>query len=190
MIFGKKAKGNAPNEQPQQPTKVSPRSQRAQAKAARREEKRRKRNLTWTIIATLFFVGNSIYWVFKKWGNFDKLLWVMLGITLVYVLVFGFSLIKHRKDSQQMSIDNQKFKVKLKLWRALSNILFIGLSAITLVQNYMVWKTDGGNGLLVSIWISGIVLFVKLVSTIFRLIKLNKKRKKINAKQQQLHGEK
>ena len=186
MIFGKKAKGNVVD---QQPAQVSTRSQRAQARVARRQEKKRKLQLAWTTIATLFFVGNSVYWVFKKWGNFDKLLWVMLAITLLYVLVFAVSLIKHRKDSQQMSIDNQKFKVRLKLWRTLSNILFICLSAITLVQNFMVWKTEGGYGLLLTICVSGVVLFVKLVSTIFRLIKLNKIRKKINAKQHQLHGE-
>lgn len=135
------------------------------------------------VVTTLFFVGNSLYWVFSKWGDFGNLLWVMLGVTALYILVFVITLVKHRKNQTQMSMDNKKFKVQLKLWRTLANLLFIAMSALTLAQNLMAWRVDGNLTQLVSMLFSGLVLFVKLISTFAKIIKLNKKRKKLNKKQ-------
>ena len=141
-----------------------------------------------SIVTTLFFIGNSLYWVFNKWGNFGGLLWVMLAVTVLYILVFAISLIKHRNDSEQMSMDNKKFKLRIKFWRTLSNLLFIAMSGLTLAQSLMELQNNGDIFVSISMWVSGVVIFFKLVSTIFKLAKLNKRRKKLNKKQQKLNA--
>lgn len=167
-----------------------------QQKAQKTVDKFRKLKMFLNVVTTLFFIGNSLYWVFSKWGDFGNLLWVMLGVTAAYILVFVISLVKHRNNQKQMSMDNKKFKVQLKLWRTLANLLFIAMSGLSLVQNLMAWRIDGDVMLLISTLFSGLVLFVKLISTLAKIIKLNKKRKKLNkkqrkydAKQQKIHSQ-
>lgn len=173
----------------QSATKVKQKAQKTVSRA-------RKIKMFFDIVTTLFFIGNSLYWVFKKWGDFGNLVWIMLAVTAVYILVFVITIIVHSKNQQQMALDNKKFKVKLKLWKALTNLLFIAMSALTLVQNLKAWQADGDVLMLVTMLISGFVLFVKLLSTIGKIFKLNIKRKKLNkkqqkydAKQKQLRGE-
>ncbi len=144
----------------------------------------RKFKMFFDIVTTLFFIGNSLYWVFKKWGDFGDLLWIMLAVTAVYILVFVGTIIAHSKNQQQMAMDNKKFKVKLKLWKAFANLLFIAMSGLTLLQNLQAWQADGNKLMLVTMLISGFVLFIKLLGTIGKIFKLNKKRKKLNKKQQ------
>ena len=83
-----------------------------------------------------------------------------------------------------MAMDNKKFKVKLKLWKAIANLLFIAMSGLTLLQNLQSWQADGNKLMLVTTLISGFVLSIKLLSTIGKIFRLNKKRKKLNKKQQ------
>ena len=209
MIFGNKRHNvsveETTNEQPPKQQGFFARTvQGAKDKATQIQQKAQKtadnvRNFKMflSIVTTLYFIGNSLFWVFNKWGEFGDLLWVMLGVTALYIVVFVITLVKHRDNKKQMSMDNQKFKVQLKLWRTLANLLFIAMSGLSLAQNLMAWRIDGDVGLLVSMLVSGVVLFIKLISTLFKIIKLNKKRKKLNKKQQklddkqqQLHGEK
>lgn len=183
MIFGNKAKRkNVPTKAPtddQQP------AQKGNV-VTRTVDNVRKIKLIFTVISTLFFIANSLFWVFNKWGEFGNLLWVMLGATLAYVVVFVLTVVRHRKDSEQMSMDNKKFKMRLKFMRTLTNLLFIVMSALTLAQNYVAWQANGNLLEFVSMCFSGFVLFVKLISTLLNIRKLNKKRKKLK-KQQQKH---
>ena len=205
MIFGKKKNSNA-NQLKKTDTKTYPQQTeqpkkkgivtRATESVNKTVQKARRVKMLFDIVATLFFVGNSLYWVFKKWGDFGNLLWVMLAVTVVYILVFVITLIKHNKNSQQMSMDNKKFKVQMKLWRTLSNLLFIGMSGLTLAQNLLAWKADGNMVTLVTMLVSGFILFIKLISTLSKIFKLsrksqklNKKQKKLDAKQQQIDAQ-
>ncbi len=202
MIFGKKRQSKDDAIQPEQPVEAPKKKgfiartvESAKNKVTQTKQKAqqtvatvKKIQLIVTVIATLFFIGNSIFWVFSNWGDFGNLLWVMLAVTVAYILVFVISLIKHRNSGKQMSMDNQKFKVQLKLWRALADLLFIAMSALTLAQNLLAWRVEGGIVLLLSMLFSGLVLFVKLLSTVIRLFKLNGKRKKLNKKQAKLNA--
>ena len=205
MIFGKKRGKNNAQMQPkndvvEQPTEQNPPQKRglfarakdgvkqtttqAKQKVQTTVSRARKIKMFLDIVTTLFFIGNSLYWVFKKWGDFGNLLWIMLAVTAVYILVFVITIIVHSKNQQQMALDNKKFKVKLKLWKALTNLLFIAMSALTLLQNLKAWQANGDVLMLVTMLISGFVLLIKLLSTIGKIFKLNKKRKKLNKKQQ------
>ena len=197
MIFGKKRSKNSAQQQLQndvveQPTEQNQPQKRglfggatkAKQKAQKPMSRARKFKMFLDIVATLFFIGNSLYWVFKKWGDFGNLLWVMLAVTAVYILVFVGTIIAHSKNQQQMAMDNKKFKVKLKLWKAITNLLFIAMSGLTLLQNLQSWQADGNKLMLITTLVSGFVLSIKLLSTIGKIFKLNKKRKKLNKKQQ------
>ena len=205
MIFGKKRSKNTAQKQltydaqeqqleqnqPQKRGLFSRATQGAKQPASQPKQKvqktmsrARKFKMFLDIVATLFFIGNSLYWVFKKWGDFGNLLWVMLAVTAVYILVFVGTIIAHSKNQQQMAMDNKKFKVKLKLWKAIANLLFIAMSGLTLLQNLQSWQADGNKLMLVTTLISGFVLSIKLLSTIGKIFRLNKKRKKLNKKQQ------
>lgn len=205
MIFGKKNNSNA-NKLKKTDTKTYPQQTeqpkkkgivtRATESVNKTVQKSRRVKMFFDVVSTLFFVGNSLYWVFKKWGDFGNLLWVMLAVTVVYILVFVITLIKHNKNSQQMAMDNKKFKVQMKLWRTLSNLLFIGMSGLTLAQNLLEWKADGNMVTLVTMLVSGFILFIKLISTLSKIFKLsrksqklNKKQKKLDAKQQQIDAQ-
>jgi uncharacterized membrane protein YcjF (UPF0283 family) len=205
MIFGKKKNSNA-NKLKKTDTKTHPQQTeqpkkngivtRATESVNKTVQKARRVKMFFDVVSTLFFVGNSLYWVFKKWGDFGNLLWVMLAVTVVYILVFVITLIKHNKNSQQMAMDNKKFKVQMKLWRTLSNLLFIGMSGLTLAQNLLAWKADGNMVTLVTMLVSGFILFIKLISTLSKIFKLsrksqklNKKQKKLDAKQQQIDAQ-
>lgn len=198
MIFGKKKGSNANqlkrtdvNNQPQQTEQPKKKGivTRATESVNNTVQKARRAKMILDIITTLFFIGNSIYWVFKKWGDFGNLLWVMLAVTVVYILVFVITLIKHNKNSQQMAMDNKKFKVQMKLWRTLSNLLFIGMSGLTLAQNLLAWKADGNMVTLVTMLVSGFVLFIKLISTLSKIFKLSRKSQKLNKKQKKIDAQ-
>ena len=196
MIFGKKKNANKlqkkdVNNQPQQTEQPKKKGivTRATESVNKTVQKARRVKMFFDVITTLFFIGNSLYWVFKKWGDFGNLLWVMLAVTVVYILVFVITLIKHSNNSKQMSMDNKKFKVQLKLWRTLSNLLFIGMSGLTLAQNLLAWKADGNIVTLVTMLISGFILFIKLISTLSKIFKLSKKSKKLNKKQKKLNAQ-
>lgn len=197
MIFGKKRSKNNAQKQPtndvvEQPTEQNQQQKRGlfsstkqpTQKAQKPMSRARKFKMFLDIVATLFFIGNSIYWVFKKWGDFGNLLWVMLAVTAVYILVFVGTIIAHSKNQQQMAMDNKKFKVKIKLWKAITSLLFIAMSGLTLLQNLQSWQADGNKLMLITTLVSGFVLLIKLLSTIGKIFKLNKKRKKLNKKQQ------
>lgn len=209
MFFGKKRGKNntkiqSTNDAIEQPAEQNPPQKRglfarakdgvkqtttqAKQKVQKTVSRARKIKMFLDIVTTLFFIGNSLYWVFKKWGDFGNLLWIMLAVTAVYILVFIVTIIAHSKNQQQMALDNKKFKVKLKLWKALANLLFIAMSALTLLQNLQAWQANGDIYLLVTMLISGFVLFLKLISTISKIFKLNKKRKKLNKKQQKYNA--
>ncbi|MBQ8434008.1 MAG: hypothetical protein IJX23_04300 [Clostridia bacterium] len=196
MIFGKKKNANKlqktdVNNQPQQTEQPKKKGivTRATESVNKTVQKARRVKMFFDVITTLFFIGNSLYWVFKKWGDFGNLLWVMLAVTVVYILVFVITLIKHSNNSKQMSMDNKKFKVQLKLWRTLSNLLFIGMSGLTLAQNLLAWKADGNIVTLVTMLISGFILFIKLISTLSKIFKLSRKSKKLNKKQKKLNAQ-
>lgn len=196
MIFGKKKNANKlkkkdVDNQPQQTEQPKKKGivTRATESVNKTVQKARRVKMFFDVITTLFFIGNSLYWVFKKWGDFGNLLWVMLAVTVVYILVFVITLIKHSNNSKQMSMDNKKFKVQLKLWRTLSNLLFIGMSGLTLAQNLLAWKADGNIVTLVTMLISGFILFIKLISTLSKIFKLSRKSKKLNKKQKKLNAQ-
>lgn len=196
MIFGKDKNANKlqkkdVDNQPQQTEQPKKKGivTRATESVNKTVQKARRVKMFFDVITTLFFIGNSLYWVFKKWGDFGNLLWVMLAVTVVYILVFVITLIKHSNNSKQMSMDNKKFKVQLKLWRTLSNLLFIGMSGLTLAQNLLAWKADGNIVTLVTMLISGFILFIKLISTLSKIFKLSRKSKKLNKKQKKLNAQ-
>lgn len=186
MIFGNKAKRK--NVQTEALTDVKQPVQKDNV-VTRVADDVRKIKLIFTVISTLFFIANSLFWVFKKWGDFGNLLWVMLGVTLAYVVAFVITIVRHRKDSAQMSVDNQKFKMRIKFMRALTNLLFIVMSALTLAQNYVAWQDNGNLLGFISMLFSGFVLVVKLISTLLNIRKLNKKRKKLQKQQQKYDNE-
>ena len=188
MIFGKNKRKQIPAEKSQQ-NKKSVQTDAESAKPTNKKTSKLQKLKTFlNVVTTLYFIANSLFWVFKKWGDFGGLLWVMLAVTLVYIVVFVATLIKHSKNSQQMSMDNKRFKVQIKFLRALSSLLFIAMSGLTLAQNLISWQTDGNLFMLISIWFSGVVLFFKLISTILRIIKLHKKNKKLKQKQQKINA--
>lgn len=196
MIFGKDKNANKlqkkdVDNQPQQTEQPKKKGivTRATESVNKTVQKARRVKMFFDVITTLFFIGNSLYWVFKKWGDFGNLLWVMLAVTVVYILVFVITLIKHSNNSKQMSMDNKKFKVQLKLWRTLSNLLFIGMSGLTLAQNLLAWKADGNIVTLATMLISGFILFIKLISTLSKIFKLSRKSKKLNKKQKKLNAQ-
>lgn len=186
MIFGNKAKRK--NVQTEALTDVKQPAQKDNV-VTRVVDDVRKIKLIFTVISTLFFIANSLFWVFNKWGDFGNLLWVMLGVTLAYVVVFVITIVRHRKDSAQMSVDNQKFKMRIKFMHALTNLLFIVMSALTLAQNYVAWQDNGNLLGFISMLFSGFVLVVKLISPLLNIRKLNKKRKKLQKQQRKYDNE-
>jgi uncharacterized protein HemY len=70
------------------------------------------------------------------------------------------------------------------------------MSGLTLAQNLLAWKADGNVVTLVTMLVSGFILFIKLISTLSKIFKLsrksqklNKKQKKLDAKQQQIDAQ-
>lgn len=158
----------------------------AKAKDKLDETKRKAEiaSLVFSLLGALFFAFNSVLSVRKKWTD-SALFPFVIGATVVYVIVFVIFVTIHLKNSDKIKSDVKKFKYNMRLWKIILNLLFIATSLLAFVDGLQSADIHDGMWASLSTWISGALLFIKLVSTFLKLNKTVKKHKKEKLKQQQ-----
>ncbi len=144
----------------------------ARAEVEREQAKKTKRlrafNVAWAIISTVFAIISTSILLVKNWVD-GVISYVILAILIVYVLVFMVlcALVYKRPDS---NVSFEVYGKTIKIFKALANIAFLVLTAMTMVA--MV-KENGTLSL--SQWAifiaNAIVATVKLVLKLASLVR-------------------
>ena len=88
----------------------------------------------------------------------------------------------HVRDKKHVGQNIKKYKLSLKFFKTVLNLLFLVLAGLVFWDGLQNFDLRSGPLNVISTAISGLMLFVKLITTIFKLIKNIKKQRKLNKK--------
>lgn len=130
---------------------------------AKKNKRLRSFEIAWAIISTIFAIISTSILLVKKWAG-GAVSYVILGILIVYVFVFMvLCALVYKKPNSNISF--KAYDKAIKIFKALANIAFLVLTAMTMVA--MV-KENGTLSL--SQWL--IFLGNLLVATVKLVLKL------------------
>lgn len=163
--------------------KVSSTVDKAKDKAQKTKKRIETLQLVLSLVGAIYFAVNSVVKVSKQWND-SKLFPFIIATTIIYIVVFVVFLLVHNSDSKAIKNDVKNFKSNMKFWKLLLNLLFIATSLLAFIDSLQALTIRSGLWTIISTFISGALLFVKLLSTLIKLAKTLKKRKKLRIKQQ------
>ncbi len=86
----------------------------------------------WNIASLIFYTAFTLFVLFTQWGN-SVYLWVVLGITALYVTVFGLIIFFSRKNKKRLKGQIKDYKSGIRILRSLLKIAAFSLNITAFV---------------------------------------------------------
>lgn len=165
-----------------QKTGLADKAQQVNERVQKAKDKAMRTYIIFSLMGALFFALTSVISIISKWKDDSTLFPYILIATGVYLLVFTIMLFVHVRDKKHVGQNIKKYKLSLKFFKTVLNLLFLVLAGLVFWDGLQNFDLRSGPLNVISTAISGLMLFVKLITTIFKLIKNIKKQRKLNKK--------
>lgn len=140
--------------------------------------------IVWNIVSIFFYTLISLITIIKNWSE-SKLSYVIIGVTVIYVLVFLVILLVSAK-SDKLKQNITKYKSGMRLWRILLNLLSTSIALLIVINTLSAdgFATELSQSIANVLSIGWLV--IKILIGVFKLLKFARKQKKLANKQRKL----
>lgn len=109
--------------------------EKIKAEVAQEESKKvsklQKISAIWTIISTIYAIASTCTFIARGWIE-HTLTYVIIALLAVYVAVFIALVVLLFKDPKKIKINLKTYKTLLKIFKAVVNVAFLSLSAVSM----------------------------------------------------------